>query len=270
MDTFVTRDRRPLIGVAAAEVRPAETIRRVREGEPLTHETTIGLDYITGIADAEAVPVVLPVTDPETTCLALERVDALCLPGGPDLDPSFYGAERTSCIGPSQLEVDRFQLALARAAVEGGMPILAICRGMQVLNVALGGSLIPHLPDHPGATLPHRQDAPGNIPGHPVRLAPESLLADLLGTDSIDVNTFHHQAIDEPGSGLTPVAWSADSVVEAVEIPDRDFVLGLQWHAELMLDGEVSRVIFNGFTEAARDFGRRGPVPRRPTERTSP
>lgn len=250
----MTRDGQPLIGIAAAEVRPAETIRRVREGEPTTHETTIGLDYVTRLTEVGAIPLVLPVTGEHPACAALDRLDALCLPGGPDIDPSFYGAKRTSRVGPSQLDLDRFQLALTETAIRRGMPVLAICRGMQVLNVALGGTLILHLPDHPGATITHRQDAPGNEAGHPIRIAGRSALATMLGVDSTEVNTFHHQAIDDPGDGLVPVAWSADSIVEAVEMPSREFVLGLQWHAELMPDSPDTRIIFERFAEAALDF----------------
>lgn len=250
----MSRREPPLIGIAAAEVRPAKTLRRVREGEPTTHEATIGLEYVSGTADAGAVPLVLPVTEPEVACSALARVDGLCLPGGPDLDPQFYGEERTARIGPSQPEVDRFQLALAAAAVRLRMPLLAICRGMQTLNVALGGSLIPHLPDDPEATLSHRQEEPGNLPGHVVTVSPQSSLAAITGRTELEVNTFHHQAIRRPGEGLVPVAWSDDSVIEAVEMRDNGFVLGVQWHAELMLDGAVSRAIFEWFAEAAREY----------------
>jgi putative glutamine amidotransferase len=248
--------RRPLIGISASEIREAQTIRRVREDEPPGHEFVLGTSYVSATVAAGGMPVMIPPLDPPHVHELLDEcLDGVCLTGGPDIDPVFYGAEPDPNLGPTKAEFDAFELTLSRGAVERGVPLLAICRGIQVLNVSLGGSLIQHLPDH--SPLSHRQDEPGHVPGHPITVAPESRLATLIGATDIEVNTYHHQAIETLGSGLVPVARAADGIIEAVEGAGDDFVFGVQWHAELMAPRDIEARLFAGLVDAASARGQK-------------
>lgn len=260
---LTARDLRPLIGVSASEVRDAKTIRHIKEDEPPGREIVLGNHYIDAILAAGGMPVVIPPLGPELLDeIVDERIDGLCIPGGPDVDPSHYRAAPDPCLGPTDPAFDRFQLAIAERAVERELPLLAICRGIQVLNVSLGGTLIQHLPDH--SSLSHRQEEPGFVPGHRIELAPGSRLADLTGETALDVNTYHHQAIDVLGRDLQVTAWAPDGVIEAVEGAGSSFLLGLQWHAELMAPRHVEARIFHGLVAAAGAHARhrREGVPR--------
>lgn len=257
MGTALTaRDLRPLIGISASEVRDAETIRHIDEDEPPGREIVLGNNYVDATVAAGGMPVVIPPIAPKLIEeLVGERLDGLCVPGGPDVDPSHYGAAPDPCLGPTDPEFDRFQLTLSQRAVEHEIPVLAICRGVQVLNVSQGGTLIQHLPDH--SSLDHRQDEPGFVPGHRIELAPGSRLTELTGESVLEVNTYHHQAIDVLGRDLQVTAWAPDSVIEAVEGAGSSFLLGLQWHAELMTPRRVEASIFAGFVDAAHEHARR-------------
>ncbi|MGI5351225.1 gamma-glutamyl-gamma-aminobutyrate hydrolase family protein [Streptomyces sp. CA-250714] len=171
-----------------------------------------------------------PDDDPAAAAETLSRLDGLVTAGGPDIDPSRYGADRHPRTGPAYPERDAWELALTREALARRVPLLAVCRGMQILNVALGGTLVQHLP----TTEAHRGPT-GVFTPHEVTVTPGTLLAKVLGNDeSVAVPTYHHQAVDRLGDGLTATAHAAhDSTVEAVEIPDAGhFVLGVQWHPE--------------------------------------
>jgi putative glutamine amidotransferase len=222
---------RPLIGVTTSELRPSGLSTLRRQGEPAHPEMALGMTYLQAIERAGAVPVVLPpcVSGLETL---IARLDGICLSGGPDLDPEAYGArERHAELGPTEPSLDAFELTLARAAIERGMPVLGICRGSQALNVACGGTLHQHLPGH-------RQTEPGTETTHTVEILPRTRLAGLLGPGTIDVNSFHHQAVDRLGDGLRVAARAADGTVEAIERP-RSFAIGVQWHAEALTDGRL-------------------------------
>ena len=221
---------RPLIGVTTSELRPSGLSTLRRQGEPDHPEMALGMTYVQRIERAGAVPVVLPpcVSDLESL---IARLDGVCLSGGPDLDPGAYGAdERHEELGPTEPSLDAFELALARAALERGMPLLGICRGSQALNVACGGTLHQHLPGH-------RQSEPGCQVSHEVEILAGSRLAALIGLGTVAVNSFHHQAVDRLGHGLTIAAHAADGTVEAIEGPG--FALGVQWHAETLADGRL-------------------------------
>jgi putative glutamine amidotransferase len=169
----------------------------------------------------------------------LDRIDGLLLAGGSDVDPSFYGARRHPATERTWPERDRFELGLVRRALERGIPVLGICRGMQLLNVALGGTLVQHLPDLLGVD-DHRVTL-GVFGEHEVRLEPGSLAARAAGGERIVVKSHHHQGIDELGEGLIATGWGVGSeLVEAVELPERRYALGVLWHPEE--DGR-SRVI---------------------------
>jgi putative glutamine amidotransferase len=222
---------RPLIGVTTSELRPSGMATLRRQGEPDHPEMALGMTYLQAIERAGAVPVVLPpcVSDLESL---IARLDGVCLSGGPDLDPEAYGArERHAELGPTEPSLDAFELALARAALERGMPLLGICRGSQALNVACGGTLHQHLPGH-------RQSEPGPTTTHEVEVLAGTRLAGLIGPGSYAVNSFHHQAVDEVGQGLRVAALAADGMVEAIE-GGAGFAIGVQWHAETLADARL-------------------------------
>ena len=248
---------RPLIGVTTSEVRAAERHELTPEADPPQAEMALGMKYARAIELAGGAPVVIPPLGPEATDALIEGLAAVCLSGGPDLDPVGYGQEPHPDLGPTEVTLDRFELNVARAADRRRMPVLAICRGMQALNVARGGTLHQHLPALPGAKLEHRQTAAGDQPTHAIEVTPDSQLAALLGTGSTSVNSFHHQAIDRIGGGLEAVAWAPDGVIEGVEAPGRDFLVGVQWHAECLAETEEQLALFRGFVEAGRRYGTR-------------
>jgi len=218
----------PLIGVTTSEVRRGDLATLRRHGEPPQHEMALGLTYMRAIELAGGVPVVLPPLHDGMATL-LDRLDGICLSGGPDLDPSAYGARAHEQLGPTEPQLDRFELELARAADSVGMPLLGICRGAQALNVARGGTLHQHLEGH-------RQTEAGRITTHSVRIEPGSRLARVMGVTEADVNSFHHQAADRLGQGLRAVAWAPDGLVEGIESDGDAFYLGVQWHAESLVD----------------------------------
>ena len=217
---------RPLIGVTTSELRPSGMATLRRQGEPDHPEMALGMTYLQAIERAGAVPVVLPpcVSDLESL---IARLDGVCLSGGPDLDPGAYGArERHAELGPTEPSLDAFELALARAALERGMPLLGICRGSQALNVACGGTLHQHVPGH-------RQTEPAVIATHQVEITAHSRLHRMVRTRTLGVNSFHHQAVDQLGEGLRVVARASDGTIEGIE--GDGFVVGVQWHAETMV-----------------------------------
>ena len=178
----------------------------------------------------------------------LDILDGLVLAGGSDVDAGSYGAQAHPETRGTRPERDRFELALTRRALERDMPVLAICRGMQVLNVARGGTLEQHLPE----TIGHEEHrhTPGTFSDHPVRLEPGSLAARAVGTDATDAKSHHHQGVDGLGEGVVATGWSdGDDVVEAIEVPGRSFALGVLWHPE---EDERSRVIGALVEEARR------------------
>ena len=211
---------RPLIGISSYG----------RAGERQTF--SVPCEYVDAVRMAGGVPIVLPPVEGETP-EGLDAVAGLILPGGGDVDPAHYGGgHHDANYGISQ-ERDRFELALTRAAIaRQSMPLLCVCRGMQLLNVALGGDLIAHIPDQFGTSVVHRAAQLKPVP-HGVRLDPESRLARLLDGTQLTVQSVHHQAVGRLGYGLRAVAWSDDGVIEGVESERHPFVIGVQWHPEL-------------------------------------
>jgi putative glutamine amidotransferase len=253
--SLASRREMPLIGVTTSEMRRAESINPTPEGEPPAHlEMALGLPYLRGLEAAGALPVVMPPLSEEAIEPLLDRFDGICLSGGPDLDPQGYGAEPHPELGPIEPDLDRFELAVARRADARGMPILAICRGTQALNVVRGGALHQHLPEI-STEISHRQGIPGDQTSHAVEVDPDSKLAAALGGTEIDVNSFHHQAIDRLGEGLRISARAPDGTVEAVEDPSRPFLIGVQWHAETLVHRPYEAALFRRFVEACRDDG---------------
>jgi putative glutamine amidotransferase len=243
---------RPLIGVTTSEVRLAEQHDQTPQGEPPRVEMALGLRYLHAIEEAGGLPVVIPPMDPDAIGPLLENLDGVCLSGGPDIDPRAYGGDPAAELGPTWPELDRFELALARRADARRLAILAICRGAQALNVARLGTLFQHVPHRFGRAIEHRQKGYGPTPTHLVAVEPDSTLARALGATSVEVNSYHHQAADSLGRGLRAVAWSPDGVIEGIEAPARDFVVGVQWHAEAMTELPEQAALFKAFVAAAQ------------------
>src|SRR3954466_9589735 len=176
---------RPLVGVTTSEVRRAERTQPLPEGEPLQHELALGMPYVRALARAGAIPVVLPPLRVDDVPSQLRCLQAVCLSGGPDLDPAKYGASPAPELGPLEPALDEFELAVARVADRSGLPILGICRGAQALNVARGGTLHQHLPAITDHSVEHRQSDPGWVETHPVHVAAGSRLGGALGLDDL-------------------------------------------------------------------------------------
>jgi len=230
---------RPLIGIVTHELRaepqPAWASgpeRSERDRNP--PRLSLRLSYTQALQEAGAIAVVLPAHGfTDDVAPLLDRLDGLLFSGGPDLDPATYGHERHPLLGPDvDRRSDEYELAVLREATARDLPLLAICRGMQALNVARGGTLHQHLPDR--STLEHQQTHEPFEPAHAVTVASGSPLHRLTRRRRLDVNSFHHQAVDELGRRLVPCAHAPDGTIEALYDPGMRFCLGVQWHAELL------------------------------------
>ncbi|MGH9045938.1 MAG: gamma-glutamyl-gamma-aminobutyrate hydrolase family protein [Acidimicrobiales bacterium] len=228
----------PVIGITAGELVASYGVWKERA-------SLVPADYVHATANAGGVPIVLsPVTglaDP-----LLDRVDGLMLTGGADVGAGLFGAERHPKAQRPDETRDAFELALLEGAVARAVPVLAICRGIQVLNVWRGGTLIQHLADV-GADRNHLE-TPGEFGNHRVRIDPTSRLGSIIGSDQVDVPTHHHQAVDRIGEGLVATAWTADGVVEGLEDPELAYLVAVQWHPEVGED----RSLFESLVAAAR------------------
>ncbi len=198
-------------------------------------------NYTASLAEAGGLPVALP----HHAALAdemLDAIDALVVTGGAfDVDPALYGAGDRHDTVVLKRERTAAELALLRGAIERDMPVLGICGGQQLLAVALGGTLIQHIPDGVADALPHEQPNPRHEPGHTVRIEPGTLLARIVGATEMRVNSSHHQAVRDPGRGRIN-ARAPDGLIEGIEDPERRFCLGLQWHPEFAIDPGDRRV----------------------------
>ena len=206
----------------------------------------LNASYARAVELAGGIPLIIPAqASLDTLREMMAAADRLMLTGGGDLNPALYGEERHRTVKGVSNERDAAEMEVIKLALDRGLPILAICRGMQILNVALGGTLIQDIADERPGSLVH-----GPLADHLVQVAPGSRLRDILGTDALEVNSRHHQAIGTLGDGLQAVAWSSDGVVEGIEMPGQ-WVVGVQWHPEdLIGDSEAARRLFAGFLEA--------------------
>lgn len=241
---------RPLVGVACYAEQIGWGVWRVPG-------TFVPSGYVSSIEAAGGYPVLLPpldsvAEDPAAVCAV---ADALVLTGGADVDPAHYRGPAPADPAELRPDRDRAELALARYAVDSGLPLLAVCRGMQVLNVACGGTLITHLPDVLGTDV--HLPAPGTLGRHRVRVAAGSRLAKLLDAAGsvpteagwAEVSSHHHQAVDRLGSGLVAAGWAEDGVVEAIEVTEHPFALGVLWHPE-MTGSALDRALFTALLDA--------------------
>jgi putative glutamine amidotransferase len=206
----------------------------------------IPLDYVDAVERAGGRPVLIPPSDTGTDEV-LDTLDGVVLSGGADVDPALYEAERHPETDPAQERRDAGELALLSAALERDMPVLAVCRGFQLLNVLRGGDLVQHLPEEVGHDE-HKQ-VPGEFAVHPVEVEQGTRLAAIVGP-SAEVTSHHHQALGRVGAGLVEAAWAADGTLEAVEDPAQRFVVGVQWHPEAGEDA----ALFEALVEEARAY----------------
>lgn len=203
--------------------------------------TSMRADYVRSLEHSGALPLVLPTLAAEHAQAVLDRLDGLVLSGGVDVDPALYGRPRHPKLGRVDRERDEFELALTRHALQRDLPLLAICRGLQVLNVATRGTLIQDIPSELEGAVTHAAPGRRTRRSHPVEVVAGSKLGEVLGPGPLSVNSFHHQAIDRLGEGLSVSGrCPGDGVIEAVEMTDRSFVLGVQWHPESFWKEPVS------------------------------
>jgi putative glutamine amidotransferase len=208
-------------------------------------------DYVESVREAGGEPVELD-WNTLSPSEALDALDGLVLTGGPDVDPARYGEAAHPNVKPAEPARDAFELELAARAVERDLPTLAICRGMQVLNVAAGGTLMQDIPSALPSAAPHAVNDPKNAIAHPVKIAPGSRVAELLGLTQVDVNSRHHQAVNRPAPGLVVTATAPDGIVEAVEKPDARFCVAVEWHPENFVATGEFLPLFRGLVEEAR------------------
>lgn len=186
---------------------------------------------------------------------APDDMDGLLLTGGGDIDPSYFGEEPDPLIRTIDKSRDQLEMALISEAVNRNIPVFGICRGLQLMNVSLGGTLIQDIASHIQSTVLHDDHAHSSRQNlaHAVKIEPDTLLHSILKSDHVEVNSFHHQAIGKLGENLKATAWADDGIVEAIELPDRPFFLAVQWHPEEFWR-EPSRfgALFERFVEASR------------------
>jgi putative glutamine amidotransferase len=219
---------RPLIGVSTYLESGA------RWGVWELEAALLPVGYPRLVQAAGGIAAMLPPDDPSYAADAVARLDGLVIAGGPDVDPALYGAERSPRCGPPAPARDAWELALIRAALDAGTPLLGICRGMQLLNVTLGGTLVQHIEDHVVAA--------GVFGRHAVKPVPGTRYADITAEEA-EVPTYHHQAVDRLGTGLVPSAHASDGTIEAIELPSPAWALGVQWHPEMGEDTRVMRAL---------------------------
>ncbi len=249
----------PIIGITGTLKEDVEAAAE----RPLGRFVRTDLDYVEGVAGAGGVPVVLPPVGDERAAAAIIRsLDGLLLSGGSDLNPGYYGEEPAPELGPTIPERDAFEMALVGLALRRGVPVFGICRGMQILNVALGGTLYQDLPSQwEGDVLKHRQVTPKWQPTHEVEVREGAYIAEVMGREVVKVNSYHHQGIKDLAEGLVVTGRSSDGVVEAVEARDLSerWLLGVQWHAEAMRGaGPQQERLFEAHVSAAERHALRG------------
>jgi putative glutamine amidotransferase len=235
--------RRPVVGIAA------RTAPVTLQGAGMTVSLTLQR-HVDFLAAAGCTPVVLPLP-PAGPDLPVP-LDGLLIPGGPDLDPALYGGERHPLTRGANPHLDRAELALAQAALTTGLPVLAVCRGMQLLNVLRGGTLHQHLPEVTGDDRHSPATEAYTLGRHRLDVAPGSLIAQVLADGEAESACRHHQAVDRLGAGLVATAWASDGVVEAVEAVDHPFALGVQWEAGQTEDERLHRALADAAARASR------------------
>lgn len=238
-------ERAPLVGLSTS-------LERAVQGPWDERFALVPETYLLGVAEGGGVPLLLPPQPVHGAARVLDAIDALVLTGGADVDPARYGAVRGPHTQAPRHDRDAWEAALAGAAIARGMPVLAICRGVQLLNVVLGGTLVQHVPD---VTAADHGEAPGRYAPTEVEIVDGTAVRDALGAigGRLTVHCHHHQAIDRLAAGLVVAARAADGLVEAVESPTHPFLVGVQWHPE---QDAADRRLFAALVSAARAAAR--------------
>lgn len=219
---------KPLIGIAGNILLNNADLN----GLPITY-TPQG--FVNGIRQADAIPVVFPISDPAEAKDYLSKVDGLLLAGGQDVSPLLFGEEPSLKLGATNPARDAFEIALVKEAIHQAKPIFAVCRGLQLVNVAYGGTLYQDVSDYPDLTVQHIQLTHFETGAHTINIDPESKIGKIFG-DQYVVNTYHHQAIKELADPFKAVAWSKDGLIEAFEAKSpNQSIVAVQWHPELMI-----------------------------------
>ncbi|SDM69715.1 putative glutamine amidotransferase [Fictibacillus solisalsi] len=212
----------------------------------------LNLAYSKAIIKAGGLPILLPSVDREAAYKSLALCDGLLLPGGDDIDPFFFGEEPVQSLGKVNPQQDDYEIGVLNEALEQNKPVLGICRGTGILNVALGGTLFQDVGSELKNYIKHHQEAPRSVPTHSIAVVENSLLHDITGRKTnLRVNSFHHQAVKSIPSALRPVAFAPDGVIEAVEsVNPKQFILGVQWHPEELNDTPSRATLLEGFIRA--------------------
>jgi len=233
--------------------------------------TGVNAAYVRSVVAAGGVPIILsPALGPSYVARALDGIDGVLLTGGEDIHPAWYGAAPSPHLDPPSRERDLFELALFATARQRELPILGICRGIQLVNVGLGGTLFQDLPSERPGSVAHDPGSPRDARSHAIELLPGSRAARALGGHAFTVNSFHHQGVDTLATGLVASGWSPDGLIEAAESPvGAPWLLAVQWHPEEMhADARApERGLFRALVEAATSLP--GPGESDPASRNS-
>ena len=239
----MTSSSRPLIGITLDSEKPG--------GYSKFPWYALRDNYAAAVAQTGGLPVALP-HEPDAVTDYLDQIKGLIVTGGAfDVDPALFGAGERHATVTTKDKRTSFELAIVNGALARDLPILGICGGEQLLNVALGGTLIQHIPDEIPGALAHEQPNPRDEPGHMIEIVPGTMLAKIVGTGRLNVNSAHHQAVKTVGAGVVVNAHAPDGVIEGIEEPKRRFCLGCEWHPEFFINnGDTA--IFKAFVEACR------------------
>lgn len=233
---------KPVIGIVA---------HLNNEKGPFGH-SHIGNTYILSVSKAGGIPAVIPtVLSEEEQEKLISLFDGFLFTGGIDISPSFYGEDAHQKLGATDSSLDQLQIPFLQKVLKTGKPVLGICRGNQVLNVACGGTLYQDISEIPNTYIKHFQESKPGDTSHRVSIQPGSILAELYGNEIV-VNSYHHQAVRDCGRSVIPIAYSADGVVEAIQLKDYPYGLGIQWHPEMMfsMGDDSMRPLFESFIQA--------------------
>lgn len=235
--------RRPMIGITSG----------LSDSE---YYQVICREFMNALVHCGALPVLMPISKDEAMLRAyIDELDGFIFSGGGDVDPLLFGQLPHPACGQITPDRDEHELLLMKLLIEEGKkPVLGICRGFQVMNVALGGDVYQDLPsEYPGKLIAHRQKKPETYPSHPVTIAPGSRMHEIAGAENILVNSLHHQAVNRLGKGFAAAAHAPDGVIEAAELEGARFFVGVQWHPERLWRTDLkSEAIFSAFVRACK------------------